>query len=224
MMFKNILSNPLLYLLLCITLTFEAHAQKSDTTRCPYNHSFTWQQSVTPAVLIGIGTAISYTPLHTGLDGNLNNWLQCDGHQRNEIEDYIQHIPLASVLVLKGLGLESQHKWRDLVCLEAGSALLAFSINTGLKHALRVERPYNGVYNSFPSGHTVTAFLGAEIIRREYGKEYPAIAIAGYTVAAGVGFMRMYNNRHWASDVMAGAGIGILSASLMYWLAPYLTF
>ena len=36
--------------------------------------------------------------------------------------------------------------------------------------------------------------------------------------------MRMYNNRHWASDVLAGAGVGILSASLTYWLAPYLTF
>ena len=58
----------------------------------------------------------------------------------------------------------------------------------------------------------------------EYGEEYPAIAVAGYTVATGIGFLRMYNNRHWASDVLAGAGIGILSASLMYWLAPYLTF
>ena len=59
-----------------------------------------------------------------------------------------------------------------------------------------------------------------------YGQEITeeAIAIAGYTVATGVGIMRMYNNRHWASDVLAGAGVGILSASLMYWLAPYLTF
>ena len=101
---------------------------------------------------------------------------------------------------------------------------MAFVFNTSLKHTLDVERPYPGVYTSFPSGHTVTAFIGAEILRREYGEKYPAIAIAGYTVATGVGIMRMYNNRHWASDVLAGAGVGILSASLMYWLAPYLTF
>ena len=93
-----------------------------------------------------------------------------------------------------------------------------------LKYGIAAERPYSGVFNSFPSGHTYTAFMGAEILRREYGEEDPGIAIAGYTVATSVGIMRIYNNRHWASDVLAGAGIGILSASLTYWLAPYLTF
>ncbi|MBR3412052.1 MAG: phosphatase PAP2 family protein [Bacteroidales bacterium] len=201
-----------------------ANAQRSDTLRCHSTHAFTWQQSIAPAALIGTGTAISFTPLHTHFDDNINNWLQHDGHPRFEVENYLQYTTLASVFILKACNIESRHNWRDLVCLEAGAALFAFSVNTGLKHALRVERPYDGVYNSFPSGHTVTAFLGAEILRREYGEEYPAIAVAGYTVATGIGVMRMYNNRHWASDVLAGAGIGILSASLMYWLAPYLTF
>ena len=200
------------------------YAQHSDTLRCQPSHAFTWQQSIAPSALIGTGIAISYTPLHSSIDNNLHQWLQSDGHPRFEAEDYLQYTTLASVFILKACNIESRHSWRDLVCLEAGSAIFAFSINTGLKHALRVERPYNGVYNSFPSGHTVTAFLGAEILRREYGEEYPAIAVAGYTVATGIGFLRMYNNRHWASDVLAGAGIGILSASLMYWLAPYLTF
>ncbi|MBQ9864181.1 MAG: phosphatase PAP2 family protein [Bacteroidales bacterium] len=201
-----------------------ANAQRSDTLRCHSTHAFTWQQSIAPAALIGTGTAISFTPLHTHFDDNINNWLQHDGHPRFEVENYLQYTTLASVFILKACNIESRHSWRDLVCLEAGASIFAFSINTGLKHALHVERPYDGVYNSFPSGHTVTAFLGAEILRREYGEEYPAIAVAGYTVATGIGVMRMYNNRHWASDVLAGAGIGILSASLMYWLAPYLTF
>ena len=80
------------------------------------------------------------------------------------------------------------------------------------------------LYDRKTNNEQFTAFMGAEILRREYGEEYPGIAIAGYTVATGVGLMRIYNNRHWASDVLAGAGIGILSASLTYWLAPYLTF
>ena len=199
-------------------------AQHNDTLLCGYDHSFTWQQSVAPSALIATGTAISFSPLHKTVDGKLRDWLQYDKHLRSEIENTIQYAPLASIFILKACGIESRHSWRDLVCLEAGSAILAFSINTGMKHTLGVERPYSGVYSSFPSGHTVTAFLGAEILRREYGKEYPGIAIAGYTLATGVGIMRMYNNRHWASDVLAGAGVGILSASLMYWLAPYLTF
>ena len=222
----------LLFILCCLTaiLPIGGHSQTSDTLRYPTltvthgGHAFTPQQSVAPSILIATGTAISFSPLHTSIDGGLRDWLQRDGHQRNEIENGIQYIPLASTLLLKACGVESRHCWRDLVCLEAGSALLAFTINTGLKHTLDVERPYSGVHTSFPSGHTVTAFLGAELLRREYGEKYPGIAIAGYTIATGVGFMRMYNNRHWASDVLAGAGVGILSASLMYWLAPYLTF
>ena len=71
--------------------------------------------------------------------------------------------------------------------------------------------------NSFPSGHTFTAFTGAEILRREYGEEYPWIAVAGYAVAVTVAAMRVYNNRHWLGDVCAGAGLGILSVTLAYW-------
>ena len=210
--------------IICMLIVPDILAQQSDTLRCGYDHSFTWKQSVAPSALIATGTAISFSPLHKTIDGRLRECLQSDKHMRSEFENSVQYVQLGSVFVLKACGIKSQHNWRDLACLEAGASILAFAINTGLKQALYVERPYPGVYNSFPSGHTVTAFLGAEILRREYGKEYPGIAIAGYTLATGVGFMRMYNNRHWASDVLAGAGVGILSASLMYWLAPYLTF
>lgn len=202
----------------------KAQAQYTDTTKTHDDYAFTWQQSVAPSILIATGTAISFSPLHNSLDAPIHTWLQRDGHPRFEIENVIQYVPDASVLLLKACGLKSRHNWRDLAYLEAGSALLAFTINTGLKYSLDVPRPYGNVYNSFPSGHTVTAFVGAEMLRREYGSEYPAVAIAGYTVATGVGLLRMYNNRHWASDVLAGAGVGILSVSLMYWLAPYLTF
>ena len=205
-------------------LTSTAHAQYTDTTKSHNDYVFTWQQSVAPSILIATGTAISFSPLHTSFDAPIHTWLQRDGHARFEIENVIQYVPDASVLLLKACGLKSRHNWRDLAYLEAGSALLAFTISTGLKHSLDVPRPYGNVYNSFPSGHTVTAFVGAEMLRREYGSEYPIVAIAGYTVATSVGLLRMYNNRHWASDVLAGAGVGILSVGLMYWLAPYLTF
>ena len=51
--------------------------------------------------------------------------------------------------------------------------------------------------------------MGAELVRMEYGGWY---GIGAYTIAVGVGFMRMYNGRHWLHDVVAGAGVGILSA------------
>jgi membrane-associated phospholipid phosphatase len=46
--------------------------------------------------------------------------------------------------------------------------------------------------------------------------------VAGYAVAVGSGVLRMYNNKHWLNDVVAGAGVGILSTRLAYWLYPKL--
>ncbi len=65
--------------------------------------------------------------------------------------------------------------------------------------------------------------MGAEILRREYWDVSPWIGVAGYVVAAGTGFFRMYNNRHWLTDVIAGAGLGILCAEAAYWLYPVIS-
>ena len=93
----------------------------------------------------------------------------------------------------------------------------------GLKSGTKIERPDGSSKNSFPSGHTATAFAGAEFLRQEYGDQSVWYGIAGYAVATGTGLFRMYNNRHWLTDVAAGAGIGILSTKIAYWVNPYLT-
>ena len=57
----------------------------------------------------------------------------------------------------------------------------------------------------------------SDLIREEYGAAY---GIAAYGVATGVAFLRLYNGRHWLNDVIAGAGVGILSARIGYWMLP----
>lgn len=94
---------------------------------------------------------------------------------------------------------------------------MAVIVNT-TKFLVDERRPESGAMNSFPSGHSATVFLGAELMRIEYGN---AIGVAGYAVAAGVGFLRMYNGLHWYNDILAGAGIGILCARIGYWLLPF---
>jgi membrane-associated phospholipid phosphatase len=83
-----------------------------------------------------------------------------------------------------------------------------------------VLRPDGSAYNSFPSGHTATAFANAEFMRMEYKDVSPWYGIAGYAVATGTGLLRMYNNKHWFNDVVAGAGFGIAGTRLAYWLYP----
>lgn len=66
---------------------------------------------------------------------------------------------------------------------------------------------------SFPSYHTTQAFIGATVLAEEYGGRRGGgwIMAGGFTLATATGAMRLLNNRHWSSDVLAGAGIGILS-------------
>ncbi|HEX3865907.1 MAG TPA: phosphatase PAP2 family protein, partial [Gemmatimonadaceae bacterium] len=67
-------------------------------------------------------------------------------------------------------------------------------------------------YRSFPSGHSVAAFAAAAAVSAETSRWWPhgiyVVGPAMYGGAAAVGVSRMYNNRHWASDVILGAAIG----------------
>ena len=125
--------------------------------------------------------------------------------RRLEFDDYIQYLPVAGSLMLGCAGIKARHSFRDRVFIVATSyAALAVLTNIP-KLCIDEKRPEFSGHNSFPSGHTATVFMGAELVRIEYGGWYGAGA---YAVAAGVGFMRMYNGRHWLHDVVAGGGWG----------------
>jgi membrane-associated phospholipid phosphatase len=96
------------------------------------------------------------------------------------------------------------------------SELLMLATVYTLKYSVGESRPDTGQKNSFPSGHTAQAFTAATFLSREYGHKSIWITIGAYTVASTVGVFRILNNRHWISDVLVGAGIGILSTNLVY--------
>ena len=135
-------------------------------------------------------------------------------------DDFLQYAPLAAVIGLKLGGVESRSSWpRLLVSDILAAGIMATAVNS-MKYTIKRERPDGSKNNSFPSGHTATAFMAATIMHREYGlTRSPLYSIGGYTVATTTAFSRQLNNRHWLSDVLAGAGIGVLSAELGYFLA-----
>ena len=135
-------------------------------------------------------------------------------YKRNET--YIQYLPLAVTLGLKAFGVESRSSWARMAVSGAAGGAIMLAATQSMKHLISTGRPDNSDDHSFPSGHTATAFVTATILHREYGHLHPLVSIGGYATAAATGILRIRKNRHWASDVAAGAGIGILATELGY--------
>lgn len=148
-------------------------------------------------------------------------YLQPEFHHR--FDDYLQFGGIALSTGLKLAGVEGRSKWgRYLASTAMSYGVMALFVNV-IKNSAHEMRPDGSTANSFPSGHTATAFVGATILHKEYGlTRSPWYSVAGYAMATTTGVMRSLNNRHWISDIMVGAGIGILSTDLGYMLGDVL--
>jgi hypothetical protein len=194
--------------------------QKTELGYSPYH--FKLKQLIIPSVLISVG-----------IIGVNSDWLKYKNHlisdELNEnidhkitIDDFSQYFPALAVYGLNLCNIKGMHNFRDRTTILATAAIMMGITVNSLKFITKEKRPDGSSRNSFPSGHTAMAFMGAELLWHEFRNVSPWIGITGYTIAAGTGFFRMYNNRHWLTDVLAGAGIGILSTKAAYWLYPYL--
>ena len=136
-----------------------------------------------------------------------------------------------------GVGRLSHNEKLAEVGLHGTEALLIGSlVADGLKVTFGRARPFvdtvspdpnnwqlfrglkGGNYQSFPSGHAVAAFAAAAAVSSETSRWWPAVTYFGigpvlYGGAAAVAISRMYNNRHWASDVILGAAIGTFAGT-----------
>lgn len=133
-------------------------------------------------------------------------------------DDILQYTPGMVMLGMKAWGVKGRSSWGRMAVSDAFSIALMGSVVNTLKHTVHERRPDGSNSRSFPSGHTATAFMCATMLHKEYGHISPWISIGGYTVATATGVSRILNNKHWISDVMVGAGIGILSTEMGYFL------
>jgi membrane-associated phospholipid phosphatase len=221
--------------ILCI-ISVEANAQndtkklgdtlKKDLLTAPdtvrHLHSKAWTL-IPPVALIGYG-ALSFviTPIRH-VDYYINGEVtKTDPNFHTKAESYFQFAPIAMVYGLDLVGIEGKNTFIDRTALLGLSGGILGVTGYITKYTTHRLRPNRNDYLSFPSGHTSIAFMGAEFLAQEYSDKSPVYSVLGYAIAATTGVFRVYNHDHWFSDVVAGAGFGILSTKAAYLIYPYL--
>ena len=194
----------------------------------PFNPSLLYEKKPFPInafIIPTLAVAYGFTTMECHGLKSLNNevkeeiWTE-QPHPKTTIDNYLQWSPVAVVYGLNLAGIHGKNNLRDRTMMYLLSQVFMNVTVTSLKHITHQQRPDRTDYYSFPSGHTANAFAGAEFMWQEYKDVSPWLGASGYLMAAATGYLRMYNNKHWLNDVVAGAGIGIASTKLAYWLYP----
>ena len=193
-------------LIFCLAFPFKNIAQKPAK-------KFRWKAPVALGVTsLLLYNASSKDAQRTIYNNNFSNF-------STKLDDILQYTPAVLNVGLSLSGLEAKNSRQDRGRIFILGTVIYVATTQGLKYAIDETRP-NGTEHSFPSGHAATAFFGATLLAKEYGENYPWISVGGYTLAGTTAILRMANNKHWASDVLMGAGIGIASAEIASYLYP----
>lgn len=132
------------------------------------------------------------------------------------VDNYLMHAPIVAVYGLNMAGIKGKHDFKNRTLLLIKSEAIMYALTYSFKTLTNVRRPDGTDQESFASGHTAQAFATATFMAKEYAGRSIWYAVGAYGMATTVGAMRILNNRHWVSDVLAGAGIGILSTNIAY--------
>lgn len=170
-----------------------------------------------PVGLCGLGVSLMADSSKYGLQSLIQ---QPFNGFKTDLDDYIQFAPIVFMYGLDGLGVQAKNTpWNQTKYL-AFSELGTCALVQLLKYTARVPRPDGSKNNSFPSGHTSQAFVAAQVFYHEYHDTQPLLSYTGFAFSVTTGTLRIVNNRHWISDVLVGAGIGILVTNLVYYFEP----
>jgi membrane-associated phospholipid phosphatase len=177
---------------------------------------------ILPSLFIAYGTAARFNQLPIRrFDFYADREIRKHVNRHYAIDDYFEYgLPILAYGLGFIPGLDSKHNFRDRTLIMATSFLFMESSVEILKRTTRVMRPALENNRSFPSGHTAITMMSAHIMYKEYREISPWIGVGGYMVATVTGVFRMLNHAHWLSDVVMGAGIGILSAETGYMMLP----
>ena len=130
-----------------------------------YSTRFRAEQLVAPVALVGIGAlGVGENSPMRGINLAIKDGLyQASKGVKLHFDDYVQYVPVAFYLTLDFMGLEAKHSFGERLAVGVVTYISVTALSQSIKYIVREPRPDTGTRNSFPSGHTMTAFAGAEL-------------------------------------------------------------
>jgi hypothetical protein len=203
--------------LLFALIVFTGKAQTKDSITLQKNQDkISYKQFIAPIALITAGSLLLNTKLNDDLQSNANRFFGEDF--QTSADNYLQFVPVAQIYLGKTFGFKPkndfQHQTINIIVANAIMGTVVFAT----KNITQQERPDQSDNLSFPSGHTALAFTNAALLYYEYKDSNLWYASSGFLFATATGILRIANNKHYTSDVLAGAGIGLASGLIVsYW-------
>lgn len=201
-------------------LVFLGNAQTKDSiSSIKTQDKLSYKQLIAPAALITAGTLLLNTNINNDLQTNANNFF---GNNFNTtVDNYLQFVPVAQIYLGKTLGFKPKNDFQhQTINIVIANVIMGTTVSI-LKRSFHQERPDHSNNLSFPSGHTATAFVNAALLYYEYKDSDLWYASSGFLFASATGILRIANNKHYTSDVLAGAGIGLATGLIVSYWNPF---
>jgi PAP2 superfamily len=212
-----------LTLLLFSVLVFMGNAQTKDTiVAVKKQDPIKYKQFIAPVALITAGTLILNSALNDDLQSKTNSTFGENFH--TNADDLLPFVPVAQIYFGKKMGFKPKNDFQHQTINIFIANVMAVSVTEILKRSYNKQRPDQSDNLSFPSGHTTVAFTNASLLYYEYKDSNLWYASSGFLFATATGILRVANNKHYTSDVLAGAGIGLASGLIVSYWKPFESF
>jgi len=210
-----------IHLFLFLLLSADLCAQHTDSIPSIKPVKFSFKQTYIPSGLIVAGLLVN------GRSSESLKYEVAEERQehlpyfRTYADNYLQFSPIAIAYGLDAFGVKSKTDIANRTAILLKSEIIMYAMIGLIKNTAHTLRPDGSASNSFPSGHTAQAFAAATFLNEEYKERFKWMPFVSYGIASGIGALRIANNKHYISDVLVGAGIGILSTKVSYWTHNY---
>ena len=205
------------FILFAFLIPIQLFAQVDADSTKKINEDKIVKHLVLPGSLVLLGAVIKETKYRI----SFQNWIQSSSLRSNtKVDNYIQYVPVAELYISDLAYSRSKNEiFQQTKNLAFAEITTAFIVQI-VKRTTNIKRP-NGHDFSYFSGHTSQSFTSATALFLEYQDINPYVAYSGYLFSTTTGILRVTNNKHWISDVLVGAGIGMISARMIWYINPF---